>query len=104
MKPKSTIRPVLYIILFLTSLHSIQLTAQNPANTKEIALKNKLWNESFKERDTTRLFSLFEPKSIIISESGQWSGKAKIKNILLKLFENRPDIEMTFDSNKIEVG
>jgi ketosteroid isomerase-like protein len=96
-------KSILILLFFLTVLEASNLYAQNNSEVKHIEMKNELWNDAFNQRDTTSLFSLFEPKSIIISESGQWVGKEKIKNILLTLFKNRPDIEMTFKSNKIEV-
>jgi len=97
-------RKIILILFFLLTVPKANhLYAQNDSEVRLIEVKNELWNKAFNQRDTTGLFSLFESKSIIISESGQWVGKEKSKNILLTLFKNRPDIEIAFESQKIEV-
>ena len=97
-------KPILTLSFLIISILTINIYAQNRDDLDLIKSKNELWNTAFNERDSNRLFTLYNNESIMISAGGKWLNKAEIKGIIRSLFKRRPDISWYNEIEKIEVN
>lgn len=93
-------------IVFLAASLVVSTTASSQDNHDlgaSIRERNMLWNESFQNRDTSNLFSLFSSESILATAGGRWIGGNRCRSLINTLFKNRPDITWINSIEKVEV-